>query len=177
MSVWDKLTIFTAQQQNTFDLTGGKQVTISRTKNDDLLQSFATSDSLSSRFVARAAESDILRTLLFLGGDKVPQLDGNFPIAQIFPIVLNHSYDFQTMLSGPYKPKVEEASKQRDDSRKSLLDAQQSYSFEMLSSVFSNPDTVRAFTRNRLAEDRKKALEQAFQMDKEENLKRIVAFF
>jgi hypothetical protein len=176
MNPWDKLVIHPSSPEINFTFDDGRSFTITRTKYDDLLLSFATSDSLSSRFVSTTAEVDILRTFLFLEGSKHPQVNSNYPMAQFFPLVLNPQYNLTELLSGAFRTKSDEADKKSKESRKTLSETMAAASFDFFGDVLAKPQTLRSLSNLRKAENRRKTIEQLFLASKEESLKMIATW-
>ncbi|MGH2639496.1 MAG: hypothetical protein ACRDF4_09485 [Rhabdochlamydiaceae bacterium] len=80
------------------------------------------------------------------------------------------------MLSGPYKPKTEDAEKKSKEANKTLSETFAASTFDYLSTVFSKPETTRSLAQARKQEDRRRTIETLFTTNMDEGLKMIVTW-
>lgn len=123
MNSLGKVTVYTPNPETNIPVSGNKGFIITRTKLDELLNPFISSDSFSSSLAQCIAESDILTAVLFLQGKKNPQLDSRFPIAQDLPLILNPNYGLEKLLEGPYKNKTDETKEKYEKANKSYMES------------------------------------------------------
>ncbi len=160
MSNYSKIIISPSDPIHFENLCDDKRIKITSQKTDSLFRSFKLSDSSSSKFVRTVSSDPILRTLIFLRGRQIPNLNTKYPLIESYPLIINPEYDLFDTLKSVYKEEKEEAEKGLGELKEEIKDVYSTINQKSIELIYTDDEVVNAI-RVRRANKIQDAIENA----------------